>query len=275
MGKYLLSTFFGLVFFATVTVSVSPQIQVGPPPDTLPNPPELVIEGHLVAADRPSQAPSAAGKAGPVKLAATASQKPPSVSSQAQLRRPSGGLLGPSDPIRVEPLDAPDSPSQGSPTSVELEATKVPRSQSWLFKKTNEEKMAGIAILLVVSLLGNAFQFYRQRFYGKTICNELVSTFNSVAWLLARCMNKTKELDERSADEKPVDRSLHKEFREFSLDSEFMLRALHEQLVAVARNLLQRDKRWKAGQFGYSLEEVQKIRRAFSDRPIGELSTGL
>jgi hypothetical protein len=274
MGKYLLSTFFSFVFIVTVMVFVSAQIQVGPPPDTLPNPPKLAVEGSLVTADSPSQAPSAAGKIGPVKLEATAPQIPPSDPAQAQIRRPSGGLLGPSDPIRVEPLDAPDSSSQGSPTSVELEATKVPPSQSWIFKKINEERMAGFAILLGVSLLGNAFQFYRQRFYGKTICNELVSTFNSVAWLLTRCVNKTKELDGRTGDERAVDRSLHKEFREYSLDSEFMLRALHEQLVAVARNLLRKDKRWKTGQFGYSLEEVQKIRMAFSDRPIGEWSTG-
>ncbi|MFQ5917729.1 MAG: hypothetical protein ACE5I0_07975 [Candidatus Binatia bacterium] len=268
MGKFLLSTVFGLVFIATVTVSVSAQIQVPPPPDALPNPPELVEEGPLIAGDRPSQAPPAPGKPGPVELEASTSQRPPSGPAQAQLRRSPGGLLDPSGSIRVESLDAPDGPG-----SVELEATKVPRRQSWILG-LKEERTIGIAILLVFSLLGNAFQFYRQRFYGKTICNELVSTFNSVAWLLARCVNKTKELDGRTTDKKAGDRSLHKEFREFSLDTEFMLQALQEQLVAVARNLLRRDRSWNADQFGYSLEEVQKIRRAFSERPVGEWSAG-
>ena len=272
MGKYLLSYVFGLVIIATGSFSISARVQVGSPADALPNTLEPVAKAALVTAARPTQAPLAPERPGSVELKASAPLKPPSVPARAQLRRPSGDLLGPSEPIRVESLDAPDRPSPAlvapaGPQSVELEATKVPRSRPWILKR-REEGMVVIAILLIFSLLGNAFQFYRQRFHGKTICNELVSTFNSVAWLLARCVNKTKELDERTTGERAGDLSLHKEFREFSLDTEFMLRALHEQLVAMARNFRRRDRSWRAGQFGYTLEEVQRIRRAISERPL-------
>ncbi|MFQ5851090.1 MAG: hypothetical protein ACE5JU_10955 [Candidatus Binatia bacterium] len=128
----------------------------------------------------------------------------------------------------------------------------------------------GLSIaILFLSLLGNAFQFYRQRLYGKTTYNGLVSTFNSVAWLLARCMNKTRELDGRSSAGKADNPALLKEFREFAVDTEFILRTLREQLVAVARNLRKKDKRWEEGQFGYTPGEVEEIRKAFTERPEG------
>jgi hypothetical protein len=167
--------------------------------------------------------------------------------------------------------------------SIELEATKVPKAQP-LDSQNGTGWFVGIGVLLILSLLGNAFQLYRQGLYGKTIGNELVSIFNSIAWSLARCVNKTRELDGRLPGQKIADPVLLKEFREFSVDSEFILRALREQLVSVARNLSLRalreqlvsvarnlrrkDKRWGEGQFGHTPEEIEKMRRVFADRPL-------
>ncbi len=114
--------------------------------------------------------------------------------------------------------------------SIELEATKVPKAQR-LDMQNETGWFVGIGVLLVLSLLGNAFQLYRQGLYGKTIGNEIVSTFNSIAWSLARCVNKTGDLDGRLTGQKIADPVLLKEFREFTVDSEFILRALREQLV--------------------------------------------
>jgi len=151
--------------------------------------------------------------------------------------------------------------------SIELEATKAPKVQP-LSLQNGKEWFVAIVVLLTVSLLGNAFQLYRQGIYGKTIGNGLVSAFNSIAWSLSRCVNKTRELDERLAAKKTDDPVLLKEFREFSVDSEFILRALREQLVAVARNLRRKEKRWGDGEFGYTPEEIAKIRRVFTERPV-------
>ena len=151
--------------------------------------------------------------------------------------------------------------------SIELEATKVPEAQP-LHTQNGTGWFVGIGVLLILSLLGNAFQLYRQGLYGKTIGNELVSIFNSIAWSLARCVNKTRELDGRLPGQKIADPVLLKEFREFSVDSEFILRALREQLVSVARNLRRKGKRWGEGQFGHTPEEIEKMRRVFADRPL-------
>ncbi len=156
--------------------------------------------------------------------------------------------------------------------SIELEATKVPKAQP-LDIQNGTGWFVGIGVLLILSLLGNAFQLYRQGLYGKTIGNELVSIFNSIAWSLARCVNKTRELDERLPGQKIADPVLLKEFREFSVDSEFILRALREQLVSVARNLRRKNKRWGEGQFGHTPEEIEKMRRVFADRPLESSET--
>lgn len=274
MGKNLLSYVFSLAFVTTVSFPVSAQIQAGPSPNVPPNFREPVVRAPLVTQDRPSVPPLVPAEPRAAELETSGLPKSSSTPAQAQFRRPSDVFTGPSEPIREESLDAPDRPplaplAPREAKSIELEATMVSKQKPWDLLR-NKEVMVGIIILLIISLLGNAFQFYRQRFYGKTICNELVSTFNSVAWMLARCVNKTRELDERPTADKPGDLALQKEFREFSLDTEFILRALHEQLVAVARNLRRRDKSWKTGQFGYTLEEVQRIRKAFSERPVGD-----
>ncbi len=164
---------------------------------------------------------------------------------------------------QVRPAQVPSLPMG----SIELEATKIPTSQH-LETRNGTGWFVGIAVLLALSLLGNAFQLYRQGLYGKTIGNELVSIFNSIAWSLARCVDKTRELDGKLTGQKIADPVLLKEFREFTVDSEFMLRALREQLVSVARNLRRKDKRWEEGQFGHSPEEIEKMRRVFADEPL-------
>ncbi len=128
----------------------------------------------------------------------------------------------------------------------------------------------GLGILtLILSLVGNGFQLYRQWHYGNTIYNGLVGTFNNIGWLLARCMNRTGELNQRISGHAGGQEALLGEFRDFSMETEFHLRALHEQLVAIARTLRRRDRRWQAGEFGYTPEEVERIRRAFSQEATG------
>jgi hypothetical protein len=113
-------------------------------------------------------------------------------------------------------------------------------------------------VLLILSLAGNAFQLYQQRVYGRTIYNGLVGTFNNIGWLLARTMNRTAELTGKSA-KAPYDGCLSR-FRDYSLETEWHLRELHEQLVAVAKTLRSRDQRWQAGQFGPTDEDIERIR---------------
>src|SRR5438093_11972113 len=119
-------------------------------------------------------------------------------------------------------------------------------------------------VVLLLSLVGNGFQLYQQRVYAKTVYNGLVSTFNSIGWLLARCMNRTGELNKRitSADKYVLESTALREFRDYSLETEFMLRVLHEQLVGVARNLSAKDKGWQACQFGYTDQGVERMQES-------------
>ena len=74
-------------------------------------------------------------------------------------------------------------------------------------------------------------------------------------------MNRTRELNNRTkaADKYVLESTALREFRDYSLETEFMLRVLHEQLVGVAKTLSAKDKRWQAGQFGYTPEEIKRI----------------
>lgn len=120
-------------------------------------------------------------------------------------------------------------------------------------------------ITLIMSLVGNGFQWYRQFLYKRTIYNGLVAAFNSIGWILARCMNKTREVAER-IDQGTGDNAGGanlREFREFSQETEFMLRVLHEQLVGSAKTIKAKDTRWQAGEFGYSREEIERFRQVF------------
>ncbi len=170
---------------------------------------------------------------------------------------------------QVRPAQVPRAPRGWS---IELEATKTPQAQP-LEVAEGSRWYVGIGVLLILSLLGNAFQLYRQSLYGKTIGNQLVSTFNSIAWSLTRCTGKTRELDERLTGQKIAEPVLLKEFREFTVDSEFILRALNEQLISVARNLRRKDQRWGEGQFGHSPEEIEKLRRVNTERSLERSQT--
>jgi len=141
---------------------------------------------------------------------------------------------------QVRPSPAPR-PSGGS---IELEATKFSVSPPWGVAPDTPWTLL-LAFVLFLSLAGNAFQFYRHRVFGKTLSNELLSAFNSIAWSFERCIRKRRDLDARSA-QRVSDPVMLREFREFTLDSEFMLRTLREQLRTVARNLHQREQRWES-----------------------------
>ena len=122
-------------------------------------------------------------------------------------------------------------------------------------------------LLLILSLAGNWLQLYRHRLHTGAIHNGLVAAFNSIGWLLARCVSTTRDLAERiERTEKwaPQHGPLG-EFRTFSVDTEFMLRQLHELLVGSARTLGVKDPRWQAGEFGYTPEELEKFRRSFAE----------
>ncbi len=180
---------------------------------------------------------------------------------------PATPLSVPQEGARKATLDAQvrPAPSPRPPlSSIELQATKVLNPEP-LVMPWEREWIMGLALLLILSLVGNAFQFYRHRLFGKTLGNELLSTFNSVSWSLARCLNKTRELEARSAGGKNPDPVTFKEFREFSLDSEFMLRTLREHLGTVARNLRQKDRRWETGSSFVSLDEPEKIEGALPE----------
>lgn len=125
----------------------------------------------------------------------------------------------------------------------------------------------GVATL-TVSIVLNIFQFYRSRLYRRTIYNGLVGAFNSIGWILARYMNRTSNLSAQLAEARSNDQSkvIINESRLYSEETEFMLRQLHEQLVAMAKTLQSRDQRWQAGEFGYTKEEIERIRKALTER---------
>jgi len=152
MGKSLLSVVFSLAIVITVSFSVAAQIQVGPSPDDPPNLPEPVVKAPLVTPDRPSLPPLVPGIPGSGELETSGLPKSPSPPAQAQLRRLPDVFVGPSEAIREESLDAPDRPPLAPlvprrARSIEFEATKVPKPQSWNLLG-NEEVLGGIIILL-------------------------------------------------------------------------------------------------------------------------------
>ena len=187
----------------------------------------------------------------------------PATSQTPEERPAEEGTIRATLDAQVRPGQVPRAPRG----SIELEATKAPKAQP-LEAAEESRWYLGLGLLLILSLVGNAFQLYRQTLHDKTIGNVLVSTFNSIAWSLTRCTSKTRELDGRLTGQKIADPVLLKEFREFTVDSEFILRTLNEQLISVARNLRRNDKRWREGQFGHSPEEIERLRRVNSERPL-------
>ena len=138
----------------------------------------------------------------------------------------------------------PSSAVRSTDESIELQATKAPSAASWSASLETPWGMV-LALLLFLSLFGNLFQFYRHRVFVGTVGNELQAAFNNIAWSLERCLRKKQDLDARST-QKVTDPVLLREFREFALESEFMLRTLREQLGTVARNLRHQDRRAKS-----------------------------
>ena len=117
----------------------------------------------------------------------------------------------------------------------------------------------GVVLLLLLSVAANALQLYQRRVYIRTVYNELVGTFNSIGWLLVRCMSRTEELDSRVKvpDRYVAESTVLRAFRDYSLETEFLLRVLHEQLVGMAKTLSTR------GHWGYSQEEKERIEERY------------
>jgi len=117
----------------------------------------------------------------------------------------------------------------------------------------------GVVLLLLLSVAANALQLYQRWVYIRTVYNELVGTFNSIGWLLVRCMSRTEELDNRGKvpDRYVAESTVLRAFRDYSLETEFLLRVLHEQLVGMAKTLSVR------GHWGYSQEEKKRIEERY------------
>jgi hypothetical protein len=117
-------------------------------------------------------------------------------------------------------------------------------------------------VLLLASIALNLFQFYRQRIAGQTIYNSIVGLFNSIGWLLAREIGKVRNLDGRISGAWAVEsKTVLQEFRDYAEESNFKLRILHEQLVAIAKMVRKKDKRWEGDKFGMSDEALQELER--------------
>lgn len=122
-------------------------------------------------------------------------------------------------------------------------------------------------VLLFVSIALNIFQFYRQRTAGYTIYNGIVGLFNSIGWLLVREIGKVRNLDGRLSTTSSVEvRGALQEFRDYAEESNFKLRTLHEQLVAIAKTVRRKDKRWEGDKFGLSDEQLQELRQRAAGR---------
>ena len=117
----------------------------------------------------------------------------------------------------------------------------------------------GVALLLLLSLAVNAFQFHQRKVYIRTLYNELVAIFNSIGWLLVRCMSRTEELESRikTPDKYVAESTILREFRNYSRETEFLLRVLHEQLVGMAKTLSVR------GHLGYFPEEKERLEERY------------
>lgn len=248
MGKYrlvfsfvsiLLYPFPPCVFAQTLTLDPAPFIaEPGERESRVQNPPAPVSRPPITSLDLQ------ATMAGPV----TPASSPKEGSMEA--------TLGARDRSAPDP--------RLSMSSIELQGTRVLVPEP-LVVPQDPRLTLGLFLLLILSLLGNAFQFYRHRLLGKTLGNELLSTFNSVSWSLGRCINKTRELGVRSTGEKMPDPVLFKEFRDFSLDSEFMLRTLREHLGTLARNLRSKDRRWETAPSVFPLEETEKMEEVLTE----------
>jgi len=120
----------------------------------------------------------------------------------------------------------------------------------------------GLVLLLVLSLALNAFQLYRHRGHVRTVASGVARTFNSASWLLARCMSTTDALDTRikAADRYVAEANLLREFRVYSLGTEFMLRLVHEQLIGMAKTSRLR------GDWAYSADETERIEERYGAR---------
>lgn len=107
--------------------------------------------------------------------------------------------------------------------------------------------------LLVISLAANAVQLYQARTRNATLSHGLVGLFNAIAWLQARELEILRPLRGRIHAGTAGDaRLVLQEFAAHLHHSHYALRLLHEQLVATAKAVNDRDPRWAGDRFGYA-----------------------
>jgi hypothetical protein len=117
----------------------------------------------------------------------------------------------------------------------------------------------GLLLLLLLSLTLNALQLYQRWVHIRTVYNQLIGIFNSIGWGLVRCMSRTEELENRTktSDRYVAESGILRDFRNYSLETEFLLHILHEQLVSMAK-ILSANRRWR-----YSQEEKERMEERY------------
>ena len=115
-------------------------------------------------------------------------------------------------------------------------------------------------VLLAVTVAANAVQLYRARTRDAALYHGLVGLFNAIAWLQARELEMLRQVRGRlhasnTGDAKPV----LQEFAAHLHHSHYTLRLLHEQLVAAAKSVNDRDPRWAGDRFGYVDDQLEGL----------------
>lgn len=107
--------------------------------------------------------------------------------------------------------------------------------------------------LLAVSVAANVVQLYRAWTRGATTHHGLLGLFNSITWLQARELEMLRQVRARVHASPTADVKLVlQEFAVHLQHSHYTLRLLHEQLVATAKAVNDRDPRWAGDRFGYA-----------------------
>jgi hypothetical protein len=121
-------------------------------------------------------------------------------------------------------------------------------------------------VLLLLSLAANAIQLYQARTRRATLYHGLVGLFNSIGWLQARELEMLRQVRGRIHASSSGDAKLVlQEFAAHLHHAHYTLRLLHEQLVATAKSVNDKDPRWKGERLGYVDDQVDE----FLGRPRG------
>lgn len=115
-------------------------------------------------------------------------------------------------------------------------------------------------VLLAVAVAVNAVQLYRARARKATLYHGLVGLFNSIGWLQARELEMLRQVRGRIHASNTGDaRLVLQEFAAHLHHSHYTLRLLHEQLVATAKSVNDKDPRWTGDRFGYVDDQLEAL----------------